>query len=222
MASVTFTGDWAKATKIALTMRAKFLAGLERAVLKEANLLRGWMINGIAAQAPGGAAFAALSPVTLALRKAQGFGGTKALIRTGALRGSISVLKLPGGAPKVFVGVLRKSRAKDGKSLANVAEIHEFGATIKKTRKMLRYLFAMIGKAGGTGPVGRDAKGRFTRGKYTGASSGPTIRIPPRPFVQPTFDAHAKPEAVKKRFYAAIAKAMDGDWGTFAGNVAGG
>lgn len=200
-------GDWAEAARIANTMQAKFKRALEQAVLKEAHYIRGHIVKGIASQAPGGSAFKPLSPMTLALRKAEGFGGSKALIRTGALRGSITVLRVPGAEAKAFVGVLRKSKSKDGKSLANIGEIQEFGATVKRTERQRRFLMAKLKAAGIKLP---------SQGGGGGGDKSVFV-IPPRPFIAPVIATYAKPADVKKRFYANVAAGMDGDWGRVAG-----
>lgn len=216
-------GDWAEAARIASTMQAKFKRALEQAVLKEAHYIRGHIVKGIASQAPGGSAFRPLSPMTLALRKAEGFGGSKALIRTGALRGSITVLRVPGVEAKAFVGVLRKSKSKDGKSLANIGEIQEFGATVPVTDRMRRYLWAKLRAAGVKVQFGpkippiRDAKGKFRKAKAPTGAGKNVFVIPPRPFIAPVIATYAKPADVKKRFYANVAAGMDGDWGRVAG-----
>ncbi len=265
MISVRRTGAWGEAARIALTMRAKFKNALEQAVMKEAHFIRGKIVHGIAAQAPGGQAFAPLSPITLAMRKAMGFGGTKALIRTGALRGAVTAIRVPGSAPRAFVGILRQAKGKVGggsggggggaskkprasapfqdktgrwrdtsgrflrKSeiaavkrgkpggggsggkgqppLVNIAIIHEFGAAIPMTDKMRRFLWAKL-KASGVKPSAG-------AGKSGGGSR--TIVIPPRPFIAPVVAAYAKPNDVKRRFYANVANAMDGDLGRIAG-----
>lgn len=207
---VTRYGDWEEAARIAATMQAKFKKALEQAVLKEAHYLRGQIVKGIASQAPGGSAFAPLSPMTLALRKADGFGGSKALIRTGALRGSISVLRVPGHEAKAFVGVLRKAKSKDGKDLVNIGKVHEFGATVRKTERQRRYLMAKLRNAGIRLPP--------RAGEGEGEGDGKNVFvIPPRPFIAPVIATYAKPADVKKRFYANVAAAMDGDWGRVAG-----
>lgn len=210
--------------RIVTTGADRFDRGVRAQLLREAHYLRGKMVTGMAAQAPGGAAFAPLSPLTLAARKFQGFSGTKALIRTGGLRGGINVVHVPGSSGiggAVFIGVHRNARAEDGKSLANLADIHEFGRswTMAFTPKMRRYLFAMLKESGaGGGPATRGADGRFARGKYAGPRNNSNgmiaITIPARPFVRPTIDEHGKPEDVRKRFVYGLSKYMGGDFGT--------
>lgn len=250
MLSIKRVGDWEKMAQIARTMQARFKRALEVAVLQEAQMFRGLIVKGIASQAPGGQAFQPLSPLTIALRKVFGGAGSKALIATGGLRGSITVTRVASAEPKAFVGVLRNAKSKGGKSLANIAEIHEFGANIRKTAKMNRFLHAAARQAGLAkeglqvgGSVGRafkdkggrwrNSSGRFlsghqlaaakaaevaARGAKRGATpGGGVIRIPPRPFIAPILAKYGKPDDVKRRFYARVAKAMDGDFGKVAG-----
>jgi hypothetical protein len=250
MFSLKLVGDWGKMSQIARTMQARFKRAIEVAVLKEAQMFRGLIVKGIASQAPGGQPFQPLSPLTLALRKVLGGAGSKALIATNALRGSITVTRSPGAEVKAFVGVLRNAKSKGGRSLANIAEVHEFGATIRKTAKMNRFLHAVAREAGLAkeglqvgGAVGRAFKdkggrwrnsaGRFLSGPHLAAAKaaeatsrqvkrgstpgGGVIRIPARPFIAPILAKYGKPDDVKRRFYARLAQAMDGDFGKVAG-----
>ncbi len=227
--SVRKFGDWKKVGAIVTTMRNRFEAAVRVALLREAHYLRGKMVQGIASGAPGGQAFKPLSPITLAMRKARGFGGSKPLIVTGTLRRSFSVVHLRGGGGiggAVFIGIHRSARGKGGKSLVNIAEIHEFGRSWKQklSPRARRYLFAVLGKTNiGRGPAGRNAKGQFTRGKYVrrgGATADGTIsiHIPARPFVRPVFTTYAKPADVKRRFMVVIADRMGGTFKQIGGS----
>lgn len=211
---ITFkrTGDWAAMAKIARTMSARFKHALEVAVMQEAQFLRGLIVKGIASGAPGGRAFSPLSPLTIALRKVLGGAGSKPLIATGALRGSITVTRVASSEPKAFVGVLRNAKSKGGKSLANIAEIHEFGANIRRTEKMNRFLHAMARRAG----LGKESMQGGGVASKSGGKAG-VIRIPARPFIGPVVEKYARPEDVRRRFYARVAKAMDGDLGQVTG-----
>lgn len=222
---IRLVGQVGAVRRIVTTGADRFDRGVRQQLLREAHFLRGKMVTGIASQAPGGVAFQALSPLTIASRAFGGFGGSKALIRTGGLRGAVSVVRVPGSTGiggAVFVGVHRSARSEGGTNLANLADIHEFGRqwTMPFTPRMRRFLFAMLAAAGNKlarGPVTRDAKGRFRRGKYAGKGNGDgtiTIRIPERSFVRTTFATHGKPDAVRKRFVYGLAKAMGGDFGT--------
>lgn len=198
---VGLSGGWADASRIATTMQGRFQKALDRAVMREAQFLRGKMVQGIASGAPGGNPFRPLSPMTLALRAAGGFGGSKPLIRTGSLRSSITVVKVGGG--RVFIGVHRSAKGADGKSLANVAALMEFGGTSTHTLRQRRYLMAKLRQAGISMPSGGGG----------GVPIGGKIVIPARPFVQPVIAAYAKPAQVRARFYASIAADMGGDFG---------
>jgi len=39
------------------------------------------------------------------------------------------------------------------------------------------------------------------------------IQVPPRPFLAPVFETHAKPEEVSRRFLTRVAKHLGGDFG---------
>lgn len=212
MSHVRMTGDWDKTAKIAATMQGKFERAVERAVLQEAHFLRGKMVRGLASGSPGGSKFAPLSPLTLALRKAGGFGGSKPLNRTGTLRRSISVVKVPGNRYGAFVGVLRKAKSTDGSSLANVGQIQEFGATIPVTDKMRRFIAAKLREAGIEMPRAERASGAFI-GPAMASGATRTFRIPPRPFINPVLRVHGKPAAMRLRLYASIGKSMGGVFG---------
>lgn len=212
---VTLVGDWAKAGMITSTMVARFKKASDMATRIEAERLRAHMIKGIRSGAPGGQKFADLSSTTIKVRKFVGRGGSKPLIQSGMLVGSIKVKKYPGGI--YFVGI---SKTADG-GRANIAEMNEYGATIaaRLTPKALRFLHAVARQY-----ANRDEKGRFIPKSQRGSSNvvkPPSgggvgiiiIRIPPRPFVQPTADAHAKPSDVKKRFGRNLAALLGGQLG---------
>ena len=235
MAAFSFRrfGDWAAVARIASTMAAKMVRAQRVAVMREAHFLRAHMVKGIASQAPGGQAFAPLSPITLALRKMRGFGGSKALIVTGGLRGAITVVQVAGGTGaggKVFVGVHRSAKGPGGKTMANIAEIHENGRswTQRMTPKARRFLAMVISRAGGAvgaalrpkGPTTRNSKGRFVKAKFVGKanSNGSVhISIPARPFVGPVLAAYARPADVKQRFLDNLLAGLGGDFKRLAG-----
>lgn len=197
------TGAWAEASRVTSQMAEKFEKATDRALMQEANRLRGFIVKNITGGGgPSGAPFAALSPLTLIMRKfRRGFAGTKPLMQTGALRNSISVVKVGQGA--VFVGVMRKS-AKG----VNVGEVMEFGSkgyTIKMSPKMRRFLMKAFRSAGLVSSSG-----------HGGGSKGGgvlVIKIPARPFIGPTVAKEARPEDVKKRFWDSVAASMGGDFG---------
>lgn len=175
-------GDWEKAAKLADGLAGRFQKSVNAAVMAEGQYLRGQIVKGIRSGAPGGKQFAPLSPTTIAIRKFRGFGGSKPLVATGALVSSITATRTAGGA--VFVGLLRQAKSKGGKSLANLGEIHEFGAswTQTLTPKARRFLFAALKASGMSHGTGdhvtlksgarvmkrggrwRDGRGRFLSG----------------------------------------------------------
>jgi hypothetical protein len=199
---VKLFGDWARGTQILSTANERFERVCDQAVLKEAHFLRGKMIQNITSGgAVAGQPFAPLSPLTLAVRQFKGFGGSKPLMVTGALRNSIAVVKTQGG---VFVGIKRAGKSKGGKGGANLAELHEYGGgpwARPMTAKQRRFLAAAF-KAAGL-KFGDPPGGGVLR-----------IKIPARPFVGPIVDKFAKPEDVKKRFWANVSTGMGGDFGT--------
>ena len=189
--AVKLVGDWGKALRICGSMMQKLEQTQKRAVLQEAHFLRGEVVKGIREGAPGGKEFKPLSPETLAIRKFEGFGGTKPLIRRGDLRNSI-VVKSVGDM--VFVGVLRTARGKDGQALVNVAETHEFGRgpfVVPITPKSRRFYHAALAKAGLASKGG---------GHGGGGVAVAIVTIPARPFLTPVFEKFCAPDQIKARF----------------------
>lgn len=211
MAGITMTGDWKKAAAIVSTMAVRFQRAVTQALVKEGQFLRGKIVQGIASGAPGGQPFAPVSSATLAIRSSRGFGGSKPLNVTGALRGAVTVVRVGGASPGggIFVGLLRQGAAIGGKSPANLGEIHEFGREWVATPKQRRFLFAMLRNSGMEQQGPRLPGGRF----YSGGGAGMRIRIPARPFMAPVFQKYAKPEDVKKRFWENVSKSMGYDLG---------
>jgi phage gpG-like protein len=194
--SVRKTGDWALARRILAEGAAKLRGSIGTAMRQEAELLRGEIVNGITAQAPGGEAFKPLSPLTLAARKLAGFGGTKALLVSGDLRNSIAAIVR---GDEAFVGVPRKARSKDGRSLVDVAQVQEFGSNpivIPITPRMRRFLFALLRQAGKE-PSGGSGKGVVV------------VTIPARPFLRPAFKKFS--EGAQRRFLGRVAAQLG--WG---------
>jgi hypothetical protein len=157
-------GDWEKARTI-LNNVAGVRAAIDSAVLAEAHYARREIVKGITKQSPGGKDFLPLGKMTLLLRRARGFRGTKALIVTATLRNAITVQ--PAGRGRAFVGVLRTTQRPDGKELFNIARVHEMGATIviRVTPRMRKWLMATLREGNAKrGNRGRDKmSGRFTK-----------------------------------------------------------
>jgi len=201
-------GDWDKVRKI-LSSGSKMIADAsKKSLLQEGHYLRGRMVTGIRDQAPGGKRFKPLSPLTLAARRLKGFRGTKALMVRGDLRNSIAV---HSRGIAVFVGILRTARTVDGKDLINVAEVHEWGAVVvlKLTPRMRRFLGVLMKEA--HGGEGQDIPRPFWLLKGSGKRTI-VIRVVPRPFVRPTFEAHGRPADVKRRLEERMAKLLKGSF----------
>jgi hypothetical protein len=212
---VRMIGDWKRARAF-LDDSHSLKAAIDQAVFAEAQDVRRKIVKGITNQAPGGKKFAELSAMTLALRKARGFRGTKALLVTASLRNAINVKRQ--GPGRAFVGVMRGARTKDGKNLVNIAAVHEFGmvVVVRVTPKMRAYLMAALTKAGfGEKVGGRDSGGRFKKHKFKSSGTGMlsrgvlVIKIPARPFIGPVIEELKKnPEAVRKRLALRIGQRL--------------
>jgi hypothetical protein len=190
--AVRRTGDWDLARRLVVGGAARLRNALRAGVRQEAQLLRKGIVEGLTNQAPGGAPLAPLAKTTLAARALKKFGGTKALLRRGELRNSVTTVSEDLEA---FVGILRKARGRGGKPLANVAEINEFGygpIVIPITPKMRRFLFLLLRRAG-VAPSG----GGGQRGAVV-------IRIPARPFLRPAYEAFKR--GAKQRFLRRVAQ----------------
>jgi len=88
---------------------------------KLAQELRKDIVTGIKSQAPGGMQFVPLKAATIAAK-----GSSKALIDNGDMLRSVNVTKLNPLA--YFVGIHRAVKTRDGKSMVNLAEVHEYGS----------------------------------------------------------------------------------------------
>jgi hypothetical protein len=139
-------------------------------------------------------------PLAASTRMVRKRGGSKPLNATGGLRRSIRAHKVSDG--EWFVGILKSARGKSGEALYNIGSVHENGATVvvEITDRSLAFLMAKF--------KGRNA-GSFG-GSVGGGSAGvgtiAVIKIPPRPFLAPTFEKHAKPQDVRKRFEQRFAR----------------
>jgi len=210
--SVKRVGEWNKAARILGKGPARIRVAMDRAVLQEAQLFRKKVVEGFRTQSPGGKAFKPLAPATIQARKFKGFRGSKALNVTGSLRNSITVQKKTTVAGvEAFIGVLRTARARDGKKLVNIAEVHEFGSkpiVIKVTPAMRRFLMAMF--------RGKSKRSRKKSAPIT-ASGGIArgfiiMQIPARPFIRPVADAHFKGAVAAARFQGRVRKLLDFDF----------
>ncbi|HET9621812.1 MAG TPA: phage virion morphogenesis protein [Kofleriaceae bacterium] len=201
MIRLTKTGAWGQVAHLLATAPQRVHAAFDKALLQEAQLLRTKVVEGIREQAPGGRAFTPLAPTTLAIRRFRGFAGTKALLVHGDLRNSITVVK---EADAAFVGVLRTAKGRDGRSLVDIAALHEHGSrpiVMTLTPKARAFLHAAFRRAGLDAPAHR-------------SSAIAVIQIPPRPIFGPVFERYAQPAEVSRRFLARVAALLGRDFGT--------
>ncbi|MFI5301709.1 MAG: hypothetical protein ACHREM_26775 [Polyangiales bacterium] len=188
------TGDWALARRLLAGAPARLRGAIDVALRQEAQALRAEIVTGLTKQAPGGDPIRPLAKSTIAARAMKKFRGTKALLRRGDLRGSITAYVENG---KAFVGVSRSARRRGGASLVNVAQVQEFGSQpslIPVTPKMRRFLVVLFKRLG--------ASLRRRRG---GQGTGVVVaQIPPRPFLRPAFAKYQR--GAQGRFLRRIAK----------------
>jgi phage gpG-like protein len=191
--AVSRTGDWARARRLLTAAPQRLQAAIGTAVRQEAHALRNKIVQGLTSQAPGGELLKPPSPLTIAARQLEGFGGTKALIVRGDLRNSITVFV---HGDEAFIGVSRSARSKDGASMVDLAKLHEFGGPpviIPMTPKMRRFLFALLRQAGKE-PTGGSGRGVIV------------VQVPARPFLRHAFDKFR--EGASKRFLERVAKEL--------------
>jgi len=191
--AVSRTGDWARARRLLTAAPQRLQAAIGTAVRQEAHALRNEIVQGLTSQAPGGEPLKPPSPLTIAARQLEGFGGSKALIVRGDLRNSITVIVQ---GDEAFIGVSRSARSKDGASMVDLAKLHEFGGPpviIPITPKMRRFLFALLRKAGKE-PTGGSGRGVIV------------VQVPARPFLRPAFDKFR--EGAGRRFLERVAREL--------------
>jgi hypothetical protein len=194
-------GEWEKLRRILDKLPERFDAACRQAVLAEAQALRGHMVRNLTSGGThAGKPFAPLSPLTLVMRKLRGIGGSKPLNATRGLAAQVSVVRHAAGA---FVGIRRGAAHKSG--VANLAQIHEFGATVQipKTKKMIRFLAAAFRAAGI--PFGEPGR--------VGQPSLIVVRVKARPFISPVLDRFGQPDDVSRRFWERVASNLGGDLG---------
>jgi phage gpG-like protein len=191
--AVSRTGDWARARRLLTAAPQRLQAAIGTAVRQEAHALRNEIVQGLTSQAPGGETLKPPSPLTIAARQLEGFGGSKALIVRGDLRNSITVIVQ---GDEAFIGVSRSARSKDGASMVDIAKLHEFGGPpviIPITPKMRRFLFALLRQAGKE-PTGGSGRGVIV------------VQVPARPFLRPAFDKFR--EGASRRFLERVAREL--------------
>lgn len=176
--SVQLEGDWTKSKpamrKVARMMDVKIRSFL----IREAEIMRMLVVHTFAAQGVP-RPWLKLSPWTIAGRRLHRFRGTKALIWSGEMRKSIST-QWNEGRKSAFCGIKYNTKSSDGRSMVNIARIHEFGSkkiAIRITPRMRKYL-AVLARY-----LPRGAR-RKKRDKIT-VTGIVVFRIPPRPFMRP-------------------------------------
>jgi phage gpG-like protein len=191
--AVSRTGDWARARRLLTAAPQRLQAAVSAAVRQEAHALRNEIVQGLTSQAPGGETLKPPSPLTIAARQLEGFGGSKALVVRGDLRNSITVIVQ---GDEAFIGVSRSARSRDGASMMDLAKLHEFGGPpviIPMTPKMRRFLFALLRQAGKE-PTGGSGRGVIV------------VQVPARPFLRPAFEKFR--EGASRRFLERVAREL--------------
>ena len=204
MKKAHLTGDWAKVEEV-LQRLGKSGGDLDRAikkaVLQEAQAARTEVIGNFNRGGPRDGPWQARSDFTRAKVEAAG-GSNKTLIRNADLRNSVTVVQKDDRA---FVGVLRTAQGRDGKSLYNIADIHEHGRgpfAVTWSAKARAFLMAMLREAG----IEPDpSKSKPHVGQTT------LVKIPARPFLQPAYDfLFGDKNAARARFVDRIVKILEG------------
>jgi hypothetical protein len=172
------TGSWGK-TQTMLTELARahvYRQAFDQAAAKEAHRLRGLMIEAFNKGGPEGARWPPLAAITQLMSRAVGRGDRHPLLYHGDLRNSIMVVN---EGSVWFVGTHRRAKARDGKSMVNLAMVHNYGTrnyTVTVTPKMRKFfLWLWFQTNGQIMPL----KASTTHLK---------IQIPPRPWIEPIWD----------------------------------
>jgi hypothetical protein len=153
---------------------------VSQAMSYEANSLAGYIRRGMRSGAPGGQRFQALAPTTVKMKRS-----SKPLINHGDMLRSVHAEQFErdkyGGS--YFVGINRRVKRKDGSSMADLAELHEFGGkpyVIKVTPKLRAFWFAMFRKGIFNAPLKKSTVVINHKG------------MPKRPFLVPSFNEWKK------------------------------
>jgi hypothetical protein len=159
-------GGFGRAVDDAIKAEAMRMMKLVGQAFKNQGLLRPWI---------------RLSPVTLAIRRKSGFGGSRILQVTNSLRRSVQMRKGAGGRG-YFVGVHRMARGPKGKPMINIAAVHEGPnpTLVPVTEKLRKFWMAMFLQGKVKAPLRRNRK---------------VLVIWPRPFLKPAFERVKKGSA---------------------------
>lgn len=202
--TVVLDGDWSKQKMTAKKLMNHMPQRIEVFLRREAEVMRALVIVAYDAQGIPHR-WKKLSPWTIAGRRLHGFRGTKALVWTGEMRKSISTA-WDSASQSAFCGIQYQTKSADGKSMVNIAKLHEYGSkriAIKITPRMRRYL-AVLAKF-----LPRSARMKKKDRKRHIATGIIVIQIPARPFMRtqlPVFRLNA-PVRARKFFMEWIFKA---------------
>jgi hypothetical protein len=188
-AGMKLVGDWKKAKEVTSAAPADLEKALEAAVLAVAEFFVGKLKKKISSGVEP-----ANKPLTILMKG----GKSKPLVNKGDMRNSIRVVK--AGKFEAFVGIPASARSKGGQSYVNIASVLEKGAIIVQsvTDKQRRFFFGVLAKKSGYTPTAKEK----------GGSGILIIHIPPRPFIEPTFEEHSPQagELMGKRVIANLKK----------------
>lgn len=198
-------GGWRKLNAILKFCEKEGAKAQKKATQEGALFLLKAIKEGLDKSAPGGVALKPLSPFTLAVRKLLGIRGRRPLLARRNLRRSLAVKKTPSG--DYFVGVPIGAKTPQGKSIAEIAATHEFGAAPRVVQLSDKQK-AFLGVVAGLIPSSKTPP-------KPGAGGGGAliIRTPARPFIGPVFEKHKR--AIQERIMKALADAMNGAYGKY-------
>lgn len=186
--TAALTGAWKQAEQMLASAPTRVRLAAQTALRREAERLRAGIVDGLTSQSPGGEDLDPPSALTLAKRKVRNTAGHLSLVVHGDLRNGIQV---KGKGLSVFVGVLRRTRARDGESLVDIASMNEFGSdpiVIPVTPGMRRFWALLFAEAGDEGR----AQDATDDGADADASKEAiVVQIPARPFLRPAYEAFA-------------------------------
>ena len=206
--NVTKVGQWKEAKKILSLGPFALPKAIERATKQEGQFLRKMIVKNLTQQgAIAGRPFKPHKESTKLSRKFRRRPTGKVLIDRADMRNSISVQQ---SGDRVFVGILRTARGKDGRPLAKVGRVHEFGQTIAVpvTKAMLRFLHVMFRKGG-------VQRGQGNESKALKVGETLVIKIEARPFIRPVVDKfYSNPAIVRSRFNARLGALLGGQFGS--------
>jgi hypothetical protein len=198
VAQPVLTGDWAKAKWVTAST-----SHVKKAISKALRIEAEWFFKMVRETLQKGTGMQKLDRKTLYARRYRGGSGSRPLRETNALFRSIKVVgPLSNGG--YFVGIRSgTTEAYRGRQwdMVKLGETHEFGKTLtidtrkmtpEKRRKMMAFIWIMLKEMGVFTPSGRRSKRELFKRHQT-AFDAPgivVIKIPPRSFLQTTFDRY--------------------------------